>query len=372
MITKDVALQKAKMSVSQIANEAGYLFPEQARRLVQLAIPGTAILGRAPIIPMKAAERHIEKFRFASRILRAGSSETTLTDLEKGVPQFSKQVLKAKTFKAQVDVPLEVLEDNIEGAMLMQSLLQAMAPRIGLDMEEVGINGDTANTVDPFLAQIDGILKQADEFVYDHQGDVPNLELWHRMIKRMPTEFQRFMSGMEFYTAHNVQHDWRVNVAGRNTPQGDAALAGGAVIGALGRPIVPVANFRDDLVYNGAANHSQVLLSHPQNMAMGLHAGIQLFMDFDIEIQVWKIVLRLRMDWKLIEKTACVLGTNVLSGVTTNRVGGCSTAVLVEHSPIATSKLGHTITDSSIGNDDNLSSFVPPVDLGIDAPSFYP
>jgi hypothetical protein len=372
MLTKEMAFEKAKLSVQQIANEGGYLFPEQAQTFLHLAVPETALLGRAPLIPMRAQERHIEKFRFAYRILRAGSAETALTDTEKGTPQFSKQVLSARTYKAQVDVPLEVLEDNIEGPGLMQSILRAMAPRIGLDWEESGINGDTDNAVDPFLALIDGLLKQASVIEYDHQGDSANLDLWNRMIKLMPVEFQRYMSGMEFYTAYNVQHDWRVNVAGRNSAMGDAALSGSGPIGGLGRPIIPVANMRDDYAYGGASAHSKVLLTHPQNVVIGLHAGFHLFWDFDIENTVWKIVLRFRSDWKLVEKTAAVLGTNVLTGPSNSNVGGTSTAILVADVGTPQSELGFTITDLSIGNDDDLSDFGPPTQLGITAPSFYP
>ena len=371
-ISKETMITKANVSVRQLADEAGYLFPEQAREFVELAIPQTAILNQVPIIPMRAPERHIEKFRFASRVLRAGSTETALTVDERATPQMSKQVLKAKILKAEIDVPDETLEDNIEKEGFMSSLLRAVAPRIGLDWEEVGINGDLNNAVDPFLAQFDGILKQASTIQYDHTGDVPNQDLWHKMIKLMPVEFQRMLPGMSFYTAFNVQHDWRANLAGRVGALGDAALQSLGSMRAFGIPVVPVANMREDDLFGGSANHSRVMLTHPQNVAVGLHAGIRVALDYDVRAGIWILVIKMRTDWKLIERTAVVRGQNVLSGDTSNSVGGSSTAQLVQDDPTALSELGFTVVDTSLGNDDALSSFVPPTDLGLTAPSFFP
>lgn len=373
-VSHEVAVKKAAVAVSQLSAEGGYMLPEQMDSFLQVAVPPTSILSQIPIIVMSRPERHIEKFRFATRVLRAGSTQTALDDTERALPQFSKQVLKSHLFKAEINVPKETVEDNIEKDNFIPSLLRAIAPRVGLDIEEVGINGDVNNAVDPFLAQFDGILKQASLYQYDHQGDTVNPDLWHKMIKLMPVEFQGMLPGMSFFSPYNLQHDWRHWMTGRVGPVGDAALQSLNRLKASGLDVVPVANMREDDVYNGSANHGKVMLLHPSNVAFGLRSGIEVTMDYDTRQGVWIVVLTLRMDWKLIERTAVVRGENILLGSTNSNVGGSSTAQLVAHNPTALNRLGYTIIDTAIGNDDGLSTFVPPTgsDLGITAPSFYP
>ena len=74
-------------------------------------------------------------------------------------PDLSDVELDAKLFKAEVRLSDEVLEDSIERGELRQTIMEMLADAIARDMEDVAINGDTAS-VDPFLATMDGILKQ--------------------------------------------------------------------------------------------------------------------------------------------------------------------------------------------------------------------
>ncbi len=371
--SREVLMAKADLSVRQISDEAGLLLPEQAREFIELALPETSVFNEAQIIPMERPRRRIEKFRFDSRVLRAGSENTALTDVERAAPRFSMQELSAHTFKAEVDVPIEVLEDNIEKMGLIASILRALAPRVGLDSEEVGLLGDTGNTVDPFTAQMDGIVVQGDAIEYDHEGDAPTQDLWHRTLKLMPPEFQRGLPNMGFYMSWNVQHDWRANVAGRIGPMGDAALSGGGPLRPFGVRLVPTVNLPDNLAYQSVSNYSQGFLTHPQNIAVGLHAGIELMHDVDVRAGVYILVLRFRMDWKLIEKTAFVRMSNILAGATSLRVGGSSTAQLVADDPTPNSELGFEIVDTSLGADDGVSGYEPLTDteLGVQANVFF-
>lgn len=367
-IMHEELIRKARHSVQDLADGAGFLLPTQARRFLRLSLPETSLLRMARLHPMQAPEEHVDKFRFSTRVMRAGTTGTSLTDTELATPQLSKQVLKAVLVKANIDLDLEVLEDQIEKEGYMQTIMDGLAPRIGLDWEELVVNGDTANAVDPYLCLLDGIYKQADSIIYNHLGAPPSLALWHKMLKLMPPEFQRVLPQTRFFSAWNIQHDWRANLAGRFGPIGDAALQSLQQVAAFGIPIVPVANVRDDLQFSGLPNHSEVLLTHPMNIVVGLYSGIRVFLDLDVKAGIWSIVIRFRTDTKLVEKTAAVKGRNVLAGATSQRIGGTSTAELIPDDPTALSELGFTVTDTTIGFDDGITSFIPPTDLGIVAP----
>ena len=59
-----------------------------------------------------------------------------------------------------------MLEDSIERGELRQTIMEMMAEAISRDMEEVLINGDTLSA-DPFLAVMDGVLKQTTSNIVD-------------------------------------------------------------------------------------------------------------------------------------------------------------------------------------------------------------
>lgn len=364
-------ISKAQMAVQDLTTGAGYLQPIPAKEFLKLNIAETTMMRMARIHPMQAPEEHIDKFRYATRALRAGSSGVSLSALEMANPQLSKQVLNAHLVKAQVDIPLEVLEDNIEKAGFLKTILDGLAPRVGLDWEELCVNGDTDNSVDPFLALFDGWMKQASAITYNHLGGAVSINLWNKLIKLMPTEFQRMLSQAALFTSWNLQHDWRANLAGRIGAVGDAHLQSLDSVKAFGIPLVPCANIRDDNTYDGLSNYSDVLLTHPKNLIVGLYSGIRVFLDLSIKDGIWSIVIRFRTDAKLIEDTAVVKGRNVLSGATSLRVGGSSTAELIPDDPTALSELGFSVTDTTVGYDDGVTSYVPPTDLGITAPSLF-
>lgn len=365
-------LAKAVHSAQDLVDGAGYLQPTPARRFLNIALPQSEMLGRIRTVPMSSHEEHVDKFRFATRVARAGTTEQALSEIELATPQLSKRVMRAVLCKASIKLPLETLEDNIEKEGYMQTVLDGFAARLGLDIEELLVNGDTNNAVDPYLALMDGFYKQADQILYNHAGNSVSLELWHRMIKLMPPEFQRTLSAGAFFSAFNLQHDWRANLAGRTGAVGDAMLQSLKEVAGFGIPIVPVYNVPDNKVYGGQANYSDVLLTHPANLVMGLYSGLRVFLDMDTDAGVWSVTMRWRMACSVVEQTACVKGTNVLSGQTSVRVGGSSTATLIPHDPAATSVLGFSETSNGIETyADGVTSYVPPADLGITAPALF-
>jgi hypothetical protein len=370
-LMQQVLFEKTAIAVQDLADGAGYLMPVPARRFLRIGLPATSILKMARLHPMSSPEEHLDKFRWHVRVLRAGTSATALSEVEKPKPQLTKRVLQARLVKAQIDLPIETLEDNIEKQGFMQTLFDGLAPRVGLDWEELLVNGDVDNAVDAYLALFDGIYKQASSIIYNHLGGPVSLDLWTKMVKLMPPEFQSsLLGGAKFFTPFNLQHDWRANLAGRVGPVGDSNLQTLKEVGAFGIPIEPVVNVRDDVSYNGLANHADILLTNPAaNIVVGLYGGLRLFMDLNVETGVWKIVLRFRTDAKLIEQTAAVKGRNVLIGATSQRVGGSSTARLLPDNPAALSVLGFTTPENDAeGFDDGITSFVPPANLGITAP----
>ena len=248
-------LHKADLALSDLLTDGGLLVPEQAQRFLRILIKKSVIMGMSTVEPMKSPKKEVDKIRFASRILRAGQSGQALSAADRSKPDLSKVELDSKLFKAEVRLNNEVLEDSIERGNLRNTVMQLMTQAVSRDMEDVLVNGDTASA-DPFLAQFDGILKQATSNVVNAGGVRLNKSILRDLLRAMPTEFLVNKLDMRYMTSVDAEIDYRDTLTDRATPGGDSALGAfvnnEATIGYTGVPVVAVPLFPENL--GGGAN----------------------------------------------------------------------------------------------------------------------
>ena len=103
--------------------------------------------------------------------------------------------LNTKEVIAEINITYDTLENNIEKDGLQQTIMQILAERAAVDIEELVVNGDTSSS-DPYLAQLDGIRKQTVSHVIDGNGE----ELSRATFKRLKSH-----SGKIFATASGIQ-----------------------------------------------------------------------------------------------------------------------------------------------------------------------
>lgn len=301
-------LEKADLALSDLTTDGGALVDAQAKKFVRLLILESAILPMAAVRPMKSKKQLVEKIRFAGRILRAGVEATPLASGDRSEPNLSKVELDSKLFKAQVNLNNEVLEDNIEQGSLRQTVMEMMGEAVSRDMDEVIVQGDTASG-DTFLAQFDGMLVAATSNVVPG-GTVPlSSTLLKNAIKLMPTEFIRSKKSLKYLTSVDAETDYRDTLSARDTVAGDKFLQTDAPIMYSGIPISDIPLFPEDL--GGGTNETNVILTDPKNLMVGIWRKITMETDKDIEAGVLKIVTSLRFDFKYVEETAVVKITAV-------------------------------------------------------------
>jgi hypothetical protein len=88
---------------------------------------------------------------------------------DRSKPTTSQITLTTSEVMAEVRIPYEVLEDNIERGGMADTVLALIAERAALDLEELLILGDTASG-DAYLALMNGILKRVTTNVVDAQN----------------------------------------------------------------------------------------------------------------------------------------------------------------------------------------------------------
>lgn len=301
-------LQKADLALADLTLGGGLLQPAQAQKFMRILINEAVILKQATVVPMRSPKQLIEKIRLANRILRSGSEAVALAPADRSVPNLGKVELDAQLFKAEVRLNNEVLEDSIERGELRQTIMQLMAEAIARDVDEVIIQGDRTSQ-DPFLAKLDGILKQSTSNIVDAQGQTANKGVFRDMLKTLPHPFVRNKRLLRYFTSINAEIDYKDSLSERATAIGDRYLEEDAPATYSGVPVLDVPMFPENL--GAATNTTAVLLTDPKNINVGIWRNIRVEVDKIVTDGVLVIVATLRFDVKYAEETATVKCVNL-------------------------------------------------------------
>jgi hypothetical protein len=304
-------LEKADLALSDLTTGGGMLQPAQAQKFLRILINEAVILKQSTVVPMRSPKQLIEKIRFANRILRSGSEAVALPVGDRALPSLGKVELDAQLFKAEVRLNNEVLEDSIERGQLRQTIMQLMAEAIARDVDEVIIQGDTTSP-DPFLAKLDGILKQSTSNIVDAQNQTTNKTVFRDMLKTMPHPFLRNKKELRFFASVNSEIDYKDSLADRATIGGDKFTEEDVPAAYSGVPVLHVPMFPENL--GPGTNATDIILTDPKNINVGIWRNIRVEVDKIVWEGVLVIVATLRFDVKYAEETAVVKAVNVKVG----------------------------------------------------------
>jgi hypothetical protein len=303
-------LQRADISLSDLTSNGGLLQPEQADSFIDLVLEQPTIMREIRVQRMTAPTMRINKIGFASRIMKAasqtggadddGTNTRHLAAADRSEPTTSKIELTSKEVMAEVHLPYEVLEDNIERGDLETHLMRLIAERAALDLEEWIVKADTASG-DDYLALQDGLLKSATSNVVDVLNAGPTPDMYRDAQLAMPQKFLRNLSSMRFYNTVADTIRYRSNVAARATGYGDSALQTAGELVGFGVPIRAVPQMTADFG----------LFTFPQNIIFGIQRAIMVETERDIRARTLVVVLSTRIDVVYEDETAVVKLINI-------------------------------------------------------------
>jgi HK97 family phage major capsid protein len=311
-------LAKADMALSDLTT-GGLMNPEQADSFIRILSQDTNFLADVRQITMARPKMTVNKLDLASRALRVANQGTISSPLngEEGTRALaradrtkvttSKVELDTYEVIAEVNLPYEVLEDNIEGGAIdntrfQQTVLDKLAERIRIDIEDVMLNGDTAS-LDSFLAERDGVLKLTTSNIVNNGGAALDAVTFNEMVQALPDKFKRVLDRYKFYVSHNKALQYMMQVAQRQTGLGDAVLVGGNGVNfaPFGIPMVGVASMPG----------TQALMINPSNILFGVQRNMRLEFDRDTRERVLIMVFTMRFDFKLEQEDMNVKAINI-------------------------------------------------------------
>jgi HK97 family phage major capsid protein len=310
-------LAKADAALSDLISDGGYMQPDQSTRFMRKMMDQPTLLQDVRVVPMRRPKMEINKIGFGSRMLRAANQGTissprsgeegtrALARADRYKPTFSKITLDTDEVIAEINLPYELLEDNIEGGSVdgtqfQNTILEMMADAAARDLEELIVNGDTGSG-DSYLALQTGALAGATSNIVNHNNATISPQLFANMIKALPVKYHRLLGRMRFYCSTTKEIDYRMQVAQRQTQLGDALLTGTAPVSVLGVRL------------NGAnmMPNANMLLTIPSNLILGVHRQMRLEFDRDVRERVLIIVLTMRVGMLYEEEEMVVKAINV-------------------------------------------------------------
>jgi hypothetical protein len=317
-------IQKADIALGDLSS-GGKLNNEQTNRFIRQIIDAPTIINSVRTVAMTAPTMNINKIGFGSRILRAAVSSTpllnTYTTATSGTgrvkPDISQVQLTTKEVIAEIQIPYDVLEDNIEGGNvaagpttpaggLQGTLVDLLAERSALDLEELIVKGDTASGTDAYLALMDGYLKQITGtgnagVLVDAGAATFSKDVIKAGVKGMPDRFLRDRSSMIHFVSVDNETELRDTYGNRQTALGDQHVQGAMPLYVFGSKVQGAAMMP-------AANG---LYCNPNNLIFGIQRNVQIEYDKDIRSRLFIVVLTCRVAVAIEEATAVVKYTNI-------------------------------------------------------------
>jgi hypothetical protein len=322
MSSNSSLLRKADLAIADLASNGGELSPEQGASFIRKLIKQPTLIRVCRVVEMIAPKRKINKIGFGTRILRAAISGTALTQNQRSKPVTEQIELDTKEQIAEIRIHYDVMEDNIERATvatnelpntgpagLRQTIIDLIAERAALDMEELAILADTAYTNggdaddQAYLSQFDGWLKKGAILgnVSDAAGASISKSVFKGGLKSMPSQYQRNKVALNHFVSVNNETEYRDTLADRGTALGDQMTQGTSPTFAYGSPVMAVALMPEDVG----------LYTDPLNLIFGIQRQVSMEFDKDITARVYIIVLTARIAFQVEETSALVQYENI-------------------------------------------------------------
>lgn len=312
-------IQKADLSLQELAANGGKLQPDQAKLFWRDTILQSTFLQACTGKSITGNEAEFPKTGLTDWLLVPNEESTKLGVGDRSKPDIGKMAMACKTFKGIVPLSYEQVEENVENGSFPQTVRQMASEAAASNLVEIAIQGDTAIVLpDPTdkraraLKKIDGMLKQTTTNIVDAGGSRFNRTVADALFRKMPTRY-REQQGMAYLTSSIGAKDYSSSVADRQTAKGDSALEKMAVAKHGDIPILGFGHFPENL--GGSSNGTNVILANPKNFYIGMGKEITIQWKDDPEEGMLIIIVRVKFDAKWLHEPMTAKAINVSAAI---------------------------------------------------------
>lgn len=317
MPTLNENLRRADLVMATFESNGGLLLPEQSNAFIDYVLEEPTILKQARVERMNAPEKKINRFGFGQRILRAatqtggdnddGTNSRYLKKADRSTPTNSQITLTSSEVIAEVRLPYEFFEDNIEGQSIEERIMRGIAEQAAIDLEEFGLWATTAST-DPYLKLQDGWMKRvAASASLDNASAGVSADMFANAMLALPQKYLNRLNQMRGFVSVANRIKYQQKTATRATGLGDSAIQSD--------PTKPVFAYglqveaAQSLNFDGAGTKG--LVTFPKNLIWGIRRDITVETDKDIRSREFIIVLTARVGLQVDDIDAAVVVENI-------------------------------------------------------------
>lgn len=238
----------------------GLLNPEQARKFIQQTFEATNLGPLVRHVMRTAKSGEIDKIGIGSRLLRA-KVENNDDGYRAGVTTSAIEYA-CKAVRLPWEITEETLRENIEGQQLEAIITDLMTRQLGVDLEDIYLNGDEA-TPDTdqdydFLKLNDGWIKQISNggHVYDAAGDnTMSLDIFYKTLQQLPNKYNN--GRLRWLMSPKRAQQWELYLLNKVVDQGGAVPEN-----------VYTSPAKIKAVECPAMSDDKILLTDPQNLVV--------------------------------------------------------------------------------------------------------
>lgn len=223
MNNNSTIIRKAAIATGTLAS--GLLNPEQARKFIQQTFDATNLGGLVRHEMRTAKTGEIDKIGIGRRIVRK-KTENTDDNYRAGVDT-SQIEYSTTAVRLPWEITEETLRENIEGQNFENIVTNLMTTQLGVDMEDLYLNGDEATEPTDkdydFLKINDGWIKQIGNggHVYDATGeDDMSLDMFYKALASLPNKYNN--GKLRWLMSPKRAQEWELFLLNKVVNQGGA------------------------------------------------------------------------------------------------------------------------------------------------------
>lgn len=264
-----------KSDAEPTLEEGGALSNEQEKAFFRLTLNAAEIMKpEKNVIDVKqfsGNELDLDTIAFASRILSVPAN--TISKVDAVAPRFGRRTLSAVRTMFTVAIPYTLLEDNIEGERIEDTIMEQAAIAWGNDILDLATNGD--GETEGFLSIDKGwvqIIKDnaSGSHVFDTEGETDfNGVIFPGMLAELPEKWQADRKKLVFLVSPVDYRTYEDQIKALGTPLGDRVIMEG-----LNLPWKGIAVEIDPYLPTGT-----LLLTLRKNLVIGVKRGMTIGID---------------------------------------------------------------------------------------------
>jgi hypothetical protein len=281
---------------------AGLLNPEQFKTFISLMVDQPTLLNDISIQTMKSHTTKLESLEYTGRVAFKATEGIAPTTDQVSKLAASKVELKANEIQAQTEVSFSFDEDNLAGVSVSDWIMQKLAARFALDVQELAVMADPLSGDDYLTTLTDGgLLKQAHTNTIDYSSSPKAVsdDVFNAALMAMPTRYRNDIAGLRILCHPNTEVAYNKWVSDRNNPGtvGDVRLIDGVqTTSYAGIKLFPVVAMPED----------KIVLTHRNNIVLGIYRDITTYKLVWAPARMTYYGLTMRVDVKYREELGAV------------------------------------------------------------------